>query len=279
MNTLSGCSSHPCPPAIDAGAASACLLDVRDVHRHYRQLRRSLLTPPRNTHALKWVSVRLGHGQSLALVGESGSGKSTLARIIMTLDKPDSGSVWFRGHNLHALPAAELRALRPAFQMVFQDPYSSLDPRQRIGRIVTEPLHPCGLDAGTLEQRAAEALQAVGLRPGDLDLYPHEFSGGQRQRIAIARALISQPQLIVADEPVSALDVSVQAQVLNLLQGLQQQGISLLLISHDLRVVQHLCDQVCVLYRGEVVEYGPAESVLRTPAHPYTQKLLAAAYL
>ena len=279
MNTLSGCSTHPCPSAIDAGAASSCLLDVRDVHRHYRQLRRSLLTPPRNTHALKGVSFRLGHGQSLALVGESGSGKSTLARIIMTLDKPDSGSVWFRGHNLHALPAAELRALRPAFQMVFQDPYSSLDPRQRIGRIVTEPLHPCGLDAGTLEQRAAEALQAVGLRPGDLDLYPHEFSGGQRQRIAIARALISQPQLIVADEPVSALDVSVQAQVLNLLQGLQQQGISLLLISHDLRVVQHLCDQVCVLYRGEVVEYGPAETVLRNPVHPYTQKLLAAAYL
>ena len=279
MNTLSGCSTHPCPSAIDAGAASSCLLDVRDVHRHYRQLRRSLLTPPRNTHALKGVSFRLGHGQSLALVGESGSGKSTLARIIMALDKPDSGSVWFRGHNLHALPAAELRALRPAFQMVFQDPYSSLDPRQRIGRIVTEPLHPCGLDTGTLEQRAAEALQAVGLRPGDLDLYPHEFSGGQRQRIAIARALISQPQLIVADELVSALDVSVQAQVLNLLQGLQQQGISLLLISHDLRVVQHLCDQVCVLYRGEVVEYGPAETVLRNPVHPYTQKLLAAAYL
>ena len=126
---------------------------------------------------------------------------------------------------------------------------------------------------------AKKLIEAVGLRPGDLDLYPHEFSGGQRQRIAIARALISQPQLIVADEPVSALDVSVQAQVLNLLQGLQQQGISLLLISHDLRVVQHLCDQVCVLYRGEVVEYGPAESVLRTPAHPYTQKLLAAAYL
>ena len=170
MNTLSGCSTHPCPSAIDAGAASSCLLDVRDVHRHYRQLRRSLLTPPRNTHALKGVSFRLGHGQSLALVGESGSGKSTLARIIMALDKPDSGSVWFRGHNLHALPAAELRALRPAFQMVFQDPYSSLDPRQRIGRIVTEPLHPCGLDTGTLEQRAAEALQAVGLRPGDLDL-------------------------------------------------------------------------------------------------------------
>lgn len=274
MNTASGCSSHACLPTTDA---TPCLLDVHNVHRHYRQPRHSLLAQPRNTHALKGVSFRLEQGQSLGLVGESGSGKSTLARIIMALDAPDSGSVCFQGHNLHTLPTAALRALRPAFQMVFQDPYGSLDPRQHIGRIVTEPLHQSGLDAATLEQRATEVLQAVGLRADDLAAYPHEFSGGQRQRIAIARALISQPQLIVADEPVSALDVSVQAHVLNLLQGLQQRGISLLLISHDLGMVQHLCDQVCVLYRGEMVECGSTETVLQHPAHPYTQKLLAAA--
>ncbi|MFV0601318.1 MAG: ATP-binding cassette domain-containing protein [Brachymonas sp.] len=279
MNTVSGCSSHACLPATDASSDTPCLLDVRNVHRHYRQPRHSLLAQPRNTHALKGVSFRLEQGQSLGLVGESGSGKSTLARIIMALDAPDSGNVCFQGHNLHTLPAAALRALRPAFQMVFQDPYGSLDPRQHIGRIVTEPLHQSGLDAATLEQRATEVLQAVGLRADDLAAYPHEFSGGQRQRIAIARALISQPQLIVADEPVSALDVSVQAHVLNLLQGLQQRGISLLLISHDLGVVQHLCDQVCVLYRGEMVECGSTETVLQHPAHPYTQKLLAAAII
>ncbi|MDO5653271.1 MAG: ATP-binding cassette domain-containing protein [Brachymonas sp.] len=264
--------------SVSAEIASApCLLEVRDVHRHYPQRRSSLLAPPATTHALKGVSFCLQTGQSIGIVGESGSGKSTLARIIMALDAPSSGSVWFRGQNLHALKPAELRTLRPAFQMVFQDPYGSLDPRQRIGRIVTEPLHKSGMDAATQEQRAAEALQSVGLQANDLELYPHEFSGGQRQRIAIARALISRPQLIVADEPVSALDVSVQAQVLNLLRDLQEQGISLVLISHDLAVVQQLCDQVAVLYRGELVEYGSSEQVLQQPHHPYTQKLLAAA--
>ena len=268
-----------------ASAKRPCLLEVHEVHRHYRPAQSSLFSlfsfgrkasRHEGTHALKGISFCLQSGQSLGIVGESGSGKSTLARLIMALDAPDSGSIFFKGHNLHALPARDLRALRPDLQMVFQDPYGSLDPRQRIGRIVTEPLHQSGLDAHTLQARAAEALRAVGLQASDLDAYPHEFSGGQRQRIAIARALISRPQLIVADEPVSALDVSVQAQVLNLLQSLQQQGISLILISHDLAVVQHLCDQVCVLYRGEMVEYGPTEHVLRQPQHAYTQQLLAA---
>lgn len=289
MPAPAGADAADTAAASTASTPSTPLLEVREVHRHYRTPR--LLGWPslgrrsakgsghptaEGTHALKDISLTLHSGQSLGIVGESGSGKSTLARLIMALDAPDSGSIHFKGRNLHTLPAQDLRALRPQFQMVFQDPYGSLDPRQRIGRIVTEPLHQSGLDAATLHARAAQALQAVGLQASDLDAYPHEFSGGQRQRIAIARALISQPQLIVADEPVSALDVSVQAQVLNLLQSLQQQGISLVLISHDLAVVQHLCEQICVLYRGEMVEYGPTDQVLQQPQHPYTQQLLAA---
>lgn len=262
-------------PPPNPATPPAPLLEVRDVHHTYRR-RGGWLAAAQSSQALKGVSFSLQAGESLGIVGESGSGKSTLARLIMALDTPSRGSIWFKGQNLHALPAASLRTLRPTFQMVFQDPYGSLDPRQRIGRIVSEPLHQSGLDAHTLRARAAQALQAVGLQASDLSLYPHEFSGGQRQRIAIARALISRPQLIVADEPVSALDVSVQAQVLNLLQSLQTQGISLVLISHDLAVVQHLCEQVCVLYRGEMVEYGPTDQVLQQPQHPYTRQLLAA---
>ncbi|MDO4794330.1 MAG: ATP-binding cassette domain-containing protein [Brachymonas sp.] len=287
-------ATMPAPTTATASTAPAAppLLQVREVHRHYRAPRlldwpafghRSASKTDSNQgaaaegiHALKGISFTLRSGQSLGIVGESGSGKSTLARLIMALDAPDSGSIHFKGQNLHTLPAKDLRTLRPQFQMVFQDPYGSLDPRQRIGRIVSEPLHQSGLDAPTQQARAAEALQAVGLQASDLAAYPHEFSGGQRQRIAIARALVSRPQLIVADEPVSALDVSVQAQVLNLLQSLQTQGISLILISHDLAVVQYLCEQVCVLYRGEMVEYGPTEQVLQQPQHPYTRQLLAA---
>ncbi len=269
-------SSNPAPTA-HGTAPAAPLLEVRDVHHSYRK-RGGLFAPAQHTQALKGVSFSLQAGQSLGIVGESGSGKTTLARLIMALDAPSQGSIWFKGQNLHALPARALRALRPAFQMVFQDPYSSLDPRQRIGRIVTEPLHQSGLAPSALQQRAAHVLQAVGLPASALDLYPHEFSGGQRQRIAIARALISQPQLVVADEPVSALDANVQTQVLELLQTLQQQGISLILISHDLAVVEHLCYQLCVLYRGEVVEYGPTAQVLQQPQHPYTRQLLAAAW-
>lgn len=265
-------------PPPNPATPPAPLLEVRDVHHTYRR-RGGWLTAAQSTQALKGVSFSLQAGESLGIVGESGSGKSTLARLIMALDTPSRGSIWFKGQNLHTLPAASLRALRPTFQMVFQDPYGSLDPRQRIGRIVTEPLHQSNLDAAALEQRAAQALQAVGLPASALSLYPHEFSGGQRQRIAIARALISRPQLVVADEPVSALDATVQAQILNLLQTLQAQGISLILISHDLAVVEHLCDRLCVLYRGEVVEHGITAQVLQQPQHPYTQQLLAAASL
>ena len=256
----------------------APLLEVRNLHRHYQQPRQSLLAAPRTICALNGINLTLHAGQSLGIVGESGSGKSTLARLIMALDAPSSGSVWFKGQNLHTLPPKALQAARRDFQMVFQDPYGSLDPRQRISRIVTEPLHNAGLDAATLHQRAIQALAEIGLPAEALERYPHQFSGGQRQRIAIARACISRPQLIVADEPVSALDASVQAQVLKLLQTLQTSlHLSLILISHDLAIVQHLCHQVAVLHQGRIVEYGNTAQVLQQPQHPYTQALLAAA--
>ncbi len=256
------------------------LLQVRALSRQYRQRRTSLLQATRITHALDGVNLTLQAGQSLGIVGESGSGKTTLARLIMALDQPSSGQVLIDGRDVHALPAQELLLARRDFQMVFQDPYASLDPRQRIARIVTEPLHAARLPHAMLRDKAAQALQAVGLHEADLDKYPHEFSGGQRQRIAIARALISKPRLIVADEPVSALDVSVQAQVLNLIRTLQQEhGISFVLISHDLAVVHHVCDQVAVLYQGKVVEQAPTEVLFAQPQHPYTRQLLAAAPL
>jgi peptide/nickel transport system ATP-binding protein len=254
---------------------SAPLLEVRGLVKRYRLPREHLLQPAPVIEALRGVSFAVQAGCSLGIVGESGSGKSTLARLVMALEVPTEGSVRLLGQDLHALAPAALRAARRDFQMVFQDPYGSLDPRQRVGRIVAEPL----VDAAATATRArvAESLEAVGLHAGDVDKYPHEFSGGQRQRIAIARALITRPKLIVADEAVSALDVSVQAQVLNLLADLQQQfGVTYLFISHDLAVVDQVCDEVAVMRGGLVVEHGPAEQVLRRPAHPYTRALLAA---
>jgi peptide/nickel transport system ATP-binding protein len=254
------------------------LLEVADLVRHYTLPRERLFGPPPMVEALNGVSFGIRAGQSLGIVGESGSGKSTIARLVMALDRPTSGHVKLLGRDLHALPRDELRKARRDVQMVFQDPYGSLDPRQTVARIVAEPLEALG-ETSRAEQRerAGESLMAVGLRTNDLDKYPHEFSGGQRQRIAIARALITRPRLIVADEPVSALDVSVQAQVLNLMQDLQQQfGISYLLISHDLAVVNHLCDEVCVLHRGRVVERGAPQQLFADAQHPYTRALLAA---
>jgi peptide/nickel transport system ATP-binding protein len=251
------------------------LLQVRDLVKTYRLPREKLLAPAPEVHALRGVSFALQPGRSLGIVGESGSGKSTLARLVMALEAPTGGSVQLLGRTLQALPPAALRAARKDFQMVFQDPYGSLDPRQHIERIVAEPLPP--LPAGARRERVAEALDAVGLRAADMARYPHEFSGGQRQRIAIARALITRPKLIVADEPVSALDVSVQAQVLNLLQDLQQRyGLTYLFISHDLAVVEHLCDEVAVMHAGLIVEQGSPERLFRNAEHPYTRSLIAA---
>ena len=254
---------------------TAPLLEVRELTKRYHLPRERLLQSAPVVDAVRGVSFAVHAGRSLGIVGESGSGKSTLARLVMALEAPTSGSVHLLGQDLNALSPRDLIAARRDFQMVFQDPYGSLDPRQRVERIVAEPL--IGVGDSEAQRRVAEALDAVGLRTGDADKYPHEFSGGQRQRIAIARALITRPQLIVADEPVSALDVSVQAQVLNLLADLQQQfGVTYLFISHDLAVVDHVCEDVVVMQAGRVVEAGATERVLQRPEHPYTRTLLAA---
>jgi peptide/nickel transport system ATP-binding protein len=254
------------------------LLEVNDLVQRYTLPRENLFRPARQLHALNGVSVEVMAGKSLGVVGESGSGKSTLARAIMALETPTSGSVILLGRDLHRLPAAELRHARRDFQMVFQDPYGSLDPRQKVARIVAEPLSALGdVDRAEQRQRVVTALRQVGLRDADMDKFPHEFSGGQRQRIAIARALITQPKLIVADEPVSALDVSVQAQVLNLLQDLQDEfGLTYVLISHDLAVVDYLCDEIAVIYLGRIVERGRPQDLFERCAHPYTRALLEA---
>jgi peptide/nickel transport system ATP-binding protein len=265
------------------------LLDVQHLSQQYALPKPSLFAKAGHIQALNDVSFQLAAGKSMGVVGESGSGKSTLARLVMALEKPTQGKVMFKGQDLNALPQDALRRARSDFQMVFQDPYGSLDPRQKVLRIVSEPLsstlnNPSGqalnaqaLSAQELKDRAAQALTEVGLRASDLDKYPHEFSGGQRQRIAIARALITRPSLIVADEPVSALDVSVQAQVLNLMMDLQERyGLSYLFVSHDLAVVNLMCDDVLVLQHGRVVEAGSAEDIFLRPQHPYTQELLSA---
>ena len=254
------------------------LLEVRKVTRDYALPRESLLAPPAVLRALKGVSLQVTAGRSMGIVGESGSGKSTLARLVMALERPSSGQVLLEGRDLHALAPDELRRARRDFQMVFQDPYGSLDPRRPVWRTVAEPAAALeGASRAQQRERAAEMLTAVGLRLDALDKYPHEFSGGQRQRIAIARALITRPKLIVADEAVSALDVSVQAQVLNLMADLRDaHGVTFLFISHDLAVVSHLCQDVAVMQGGLIVERGPVRQVLSAPTHPYTRTLLDA---
>jgi peptide/nickel transport system ATP-binding protein len=258
---------------------TAPLLQVQGLHKRYRLPRQRLFTPAPEVEALADVGFTLEAGRSLGIVGESGSGKSTLARLVMALERPTAGRVLFDGVDLHALDAAALRRARTGLQMVFQDPYGSLDPRRTVLQSVAEPLRALhGADAAEQRRRAGEALEDVGLPAADLAKYPHEFSGGQRQRIAIARALVTRPRLIVADEPVSALDVSVQAQVLNLLHELQQRyGLAYLFISHDLAVVDLVCDEVLVLQQGRVVEAGPPERLFGAPSHPYTRRLVASA--
>jgi peptide/nickel transport system ATP-binding protein len=261
-----------------SATAKSPLLSVQAASRRYRLQRQALFATAPTLHALREVSFDLCAGRSLGVVGESGSGKSTLARLVMALEKPDAGRIVFDGVDLASLTPAELRRARAGFQMVFQDPYGSLDPRQTVARIVAEPLEvQVGVAAAARREAAAAMLVEVGLRAADLDRYPHQFSGGQRQRIAIARALVTRPRLIVADEPVSALDVSVQAQVLNLMLDLQDAfGVAYLFISHDLAVVNRICDDLVVLYQGRIVERGAAQTLFGAAAHPYTRALIAA---
>src|SRR3954452_24255189 len=264
---------EPTPPPVEHP-----LLDVKDLMQRYTLPRESMFKPAGQVHALNGVTAQVMAGRSLGVVGESGSGKSTFARLVMALEAPSSGSVSLMGRDLHRMPADELRRARRDFQMVFQDPYGSLDPRQTVARIVAEPLTALGrMDRATLRQRVAGVLRQVGLRDADMDKFPHEFSGGQRQRIAIALALITQPNLDVADGPVGALDVSLQAQVLNLLEDLQDEfGLSYVLISHDLAVVEYLCDEIAVMFLGQIVEQGRPEDLFHHCAHPYTRALLEA---
>ncbi len=258
---------------------NAPLLEVVDLRKIFALARPNWLAPVPMRVAVDSVSFVVEAGRSFGIVGESGSGKSTLARAVMALLRPSAGEVRFEGRSLFAAPPRELRAMRANFQMIFQDPYGSLDPRRRIARIVGEPL--AALRAISRDERLARiqaALEAVGLDASAAERYPHEFSGGQRQRVAIARALITRPKLVVADEPVSALDVSVQAQALNLMSDLQREaGVTYLLISHDLAVVGHICEEIAVMFRGRFVETGPTAALLGAPAHPYTRELIEAA--
>jgi peptide/nickel transport system ATP-binding protein len=251
------------------------LIAVRDLHRAYRRPRTSLTQAAPPVHALRGVSFDVAAGQRFGLVGESGSGKSTLIRLLAGLDSPTSGTITFDGRDVGGQPERRLGFLRERLQVVFQDPTGSLDPRMRVRDIVAEPL--AGRREPDVRGRVAELLDAVGLPADAGDRYPHQFSGGQRQRISIARALAPRPSVLVADEPVSALDVSVRAQILNLLADLVARfRLTLVFVSHDLSVVRQVCDTTAVLHRGELVELGPSARVADAPEHPYTRRLVAA---
>ncbi len=252
------------------------ILEGVDLVREYRMPRRSLREPGAVVRALDGVSIAIEEGETFGIVGESGSGKSTLSRILMALDQPTEGTVRYAGRQVSGTRERRLRFLRRDVQMILQDPMSSLNPRMRVGRLISEPLSALGIDCDHRD-RVGELLNAVGLSDDVVDRYPHQFSGGQRQRIAIARALAPGPRVIVADEPVSALDVSVRAQILNLLTDLAEQfRLTLVMVSHDLSVVRYLCDRIAVMHQGRIVETGDTEQIYSDPQQAYTRKLLAA---
>ena len=260
-----------------SSSPNGALLTGRDLVKHF-PARDWLGRRRAAVRAVDGVSLDVKRGETLGLVGESGCGKSTLGRVLLRLIEPDSGDIRFDGRDVRALDATALRHLRAEMQMVFQDPYASLNPRMTIGDALAEPLALHGFgDAAARRARVAELLRTVGLRGRHARRYPHEFSGGQRQRIGIARALAANPKLLVCDEPVSALDVSIQAQIINLLQALKGRfGLSLLFVAHDLAVVRHVADRIAVMYLGKIVETAPGAALFDAPRHPYTRALLAA---
>ena len=253
------------------------ILEARALERRF-VTKRPLFVEPTVVRSVDGVDLAIRKGETFAIVGESGCGKSTLARLLVRLIEPSGGQVLYAGRDIGGLGEAEMRALRRELQFIFQDPFSSLNPRMTVGALVEEPLRTHGIGSAA-ERRATvgRLLAKVGLRPEHADRYPHEFSGGQRQRIGIARALASGPSVLIGDEPVSALDVSIQAQVVNLLEDLKDEfGLTLIVIAHDLAVIRHMADRVAVMYLGEIVEIGAAETLFSRPAHPYTEALLSA---
>ncbi len=261
-------------------SAGEPLVEVRDLAKHF-PIKRGVVFQRKvgAVRAVDGVSFDVNRGETLGIVGETGCGKSTTARLIMRLHDATSGEVRFDGRDITRMKGAELKKVRPEMQMIFQDPYSSLNPRKTVGSIVSEPFAIHGLYPDKQARRRAvrELMDTVGLNTEHYNRYPHEFSGGQRQRIGVARALALKPKLLIADEPVSALDVSIQAQVLNLLRDMQRRfGLTVVLISHDLSVVRHMCDRVAVMYSGKIVELAPNEQLYSHPSHPYTRELLAA---
>ena len=260
----------------DAPVLQAPVLQADDLARHY-QVKRGFFGETATVKALVGASFELQAGRTLAVVGESGCGKSTLARLVTLIEAPTAGRLLIDGKDVTEAGPDELRKLRQAVQIIFQDPYGSLNPRKKVGVIIEEPLViNTRLSAAERRQKAESMMERVGLRAEHYDRYPHMFSGGQRQRIAVARALMLNPRILVADEPVSALDVSIQAQVLNLLMDLQEEfKLAYLFISHDLSVVRHIADEVMVMYLGRPFEHGPRDAIFDAPAHPYTQALLA----